>query len=174
MRRHRGHARAAPAGWHETMTLLLVLVATALAVIVFVCLLKAALRAHGLLDSTADTAPSGRARLDGNRFIIPIDLPQGRTSIRLFFDREGGRDGCPRFVHDAGPVRVVHSDETGVLLHLYGRMSRSACLAFVYVVDRSTGTPALLRVPPTLKRAREAVAWTFGIDEREWVPSLET
>lgn len=156
------------------MTLFLVLVATALALIVFVCLFKGALRSQGVLDTAADTIPSGRARLDGSRFIIPIDLPQGRTSIRLFFDPGAGNGGCPRFVHDGGPVRVVHHDETGVLLHLYGRASRGACLAFVYVVDRSTGKPALLRVPPQLKRAREAVAWTFGIDEREWLPSVET
>jgi hypothetical protein len=32
----------------------------------------------------------------------------------------------------------------------------------------------MLRVPPTMKRAREAVAWTFGKTEAEYQPAIET
>ncbi|MBF0595605.1 MAG: hypothetical protein HQL22_11665, partial [Candidatus Omnitrophica bacterium] len=38
-------------------------------------------------------------------------------------------------------------------------------LMVVKVRCPSTGTYYMLRVPPTMKTAREAVAWTFGIDE---------
>ncbi|SRR5579884_25540 len=149
----------------------LLLAVAALAALVLVCALWTAARPE---RADGGTVASGRARLEGNRFIVPLELPQGRTSMRLFFEPDGVGPGCPRFMHDGGSVRVVHRDEAGVLLHVYGRASRSARLAFVYVVDRSTGQPALLRVPPQMRRAREAVAWTFGIDEPDWHPAVET
>jgi hypothetical protein len=31
-----------------------------------------------------------------------------------------------------------------------------------------------LRVPPSMKRAREAVAWTFAMKEEEYLPSVQT
>jgi hypothetical protein len=31
-----------------------------------------------------------------------------------------------------------------------------------------------LRVPPTIKTAREAVAWTFEMDENEYKPKFES
>jgi hypothetical protein len=31
-----------------------------------------------------------------------------------------------------------------------------------------------LRVPPEMQTAREAVAWTFGLSEREYDPTTET
>lgn len=31
-----------------------------------------------------------------------------------------------------------------------------------------------LRVPPTMERARQAVAWTFGMDEQEYQPAVES
>jgi hypothetical protein len=31
-----------------------------------------------------------------------------------------------------------------------------------------------LAVPPTVRTAREAVAWTFGLDELDYEPSRET
>jgi hypothetical protein len=39
--------------------------------------------------------------------------------------------------------------------------------------DGSTKRYAL-RVPPTITRAREAVAWTFGMKEREYQPLKES
>jgi hypothetical protein len=153
---------------------LLTLAAAVVAVVVLACALTSLLRPRRRAGADVRTVPSGRARLEGNRFVVPLDLPQGRASVRLFFDPDGAGPGCPRFVHDGGAVRVVHHDEAGVLLHVYGRASAGGRLAFVFVVDPSTGTPALLRVPPHLRRAREAVAWTFGMDERDWLPVAET
>jgi hypothetical protein len=31
-----------------------------------------------------------------------------------------------------------------------------------------------LRVPPTMARAREAVAWTFSMREEEYLPAVQT
>jgi hypothetical protein len=81
--------------------------------------------------------------------------------------------GCLRFTHNDGRVRVGHRDETGVLLYVYGRGSARAYMTLLYVVDASSGRPSLLRVPPRMKHASEAVAWTFGMEEREWDPLLE-
>jgi|SRR5579864_2608133 len=38
---------------------------------------------------------------------------------------------------------------------------------------RIFGPPSLLRAPPGMKHANEAVAWTFGMEEGEWDPPLE-
>lgn len=44
----------------------------------------------------------------------------------------------------------------------------------VYVKDASTNRKYFLRVPPKIKTAREAVAWTFGFSEEEYNPIKET
>jgi hypothetical protein len=31
-----------------------------------------------------------------------------------------------------------------------------------------------LRVPPNMERARQAVAWTFDMDENEYAPEVQT
>lgn len=38
----------------------------------------------------------------------------------------------------------------------------------------STGTFYTLRVPPDMKTIKEAVAWTFGVSENEYLPEIET
>src|SRR5690606_37368762 len=37
-----------------------------------------------------------------------------------------------------------------------------------------TRKPYLLRVPPTVRTVREAVAWTFGLQAHEYAPVLES
>lgn len=41
-------------------------------------------------------------------------------------------------------------------------------------IGKSAGRRYFLRVPPTICRAQEAVAWTFDMDETLWVPQVET
>lgn len=123
--------------------------------------------------SDAETVPAGRVALVNDHcFTIPIDLPQGPTCLPLHFERDAR--GHVRFTHSQGAARIVHQDDTGVLVHVSGRWSPFSYLAFVYVVDPSTGRPSLLRVPPGMKRARQAVAWTFGMAEEAWTPLCET
>lgn len=47
-------------------------------------------------------------------------------------------------------------------------------IMLVHVKDASTPRRYLLQVPPGMQRVREAVAWTFGLDEDEYKPLVET
>lgn len=47
-------------------------------------------------------------------------------------------------------------------------------LVMVEVVCPSTDRKYMLRVPPTMTRAREAVAWTFDFDEPTYTPAIQT
>jgi len=150
-----------------------VVVMLAIAAVVGADFVRSVLWSWRMRGADRQIVRAGRARWDGGRcFLIPVDSPRS-TVLRLFVDPYGGGSGRPRFTSDDGRVKVVQDDETGVLVHVYGRGSARAHMAFVYVVDPSTGRPSLLRVPPEMTRAREAVAWTFGMKEREWEPVLE-
>jgi hypothetical protein len=76
-----------------------------------------------------------------------------------------------------GSVRTIHRDQCGTL---YSMNTRGDEPIFVVHVINSTPEPDgsyneyFLRVPPTMKRAREAVAWTFGLTEEEYIPLAET
>jgi hypothetical protein len=75
-------------------------------------------------------------------------------------------------------AKPVHEDEFGMLYRTRIRLAREH-LAFVRVLN-STPEPDgsrreyYLRVPPTVRTAREAVAWTFGMTAAEYVPEEET
>jgi hypothetical protein len=45
---------------------------------------------------------------------------------------------------------------------------------YIHVRDASTQRQYYLRVPPSIRRADEAVAWTFGLSEQEYEPRQET
>jgi hypothetical protein len=47
-------------------------------------------------------------------------------------------------------------------------------LGFVLRGSRPKFKEYMLRVPPTVRTAREAVAWTFERDPKSWRPALET
>jgi hypothetical protein len=74
--------------------------------------------------------------------------------------------------------KSIHSDDKGDLVstdklvkYLDGEDSEAR---FVLVRDPSTDRRYALRVPPDTKTATEGVAWTFGIDEAEYQPEMET
>lgn len=79
-------------------------------------------------------------------------------ALRLF--------GAERWVREVGGT-VVHKDEAGELV-------AAGDMTFVHVKDSSTDRRYLLRVPPTMKRVREALAWTFGLTEEQYRPTVET
>lgn len=72
--------------------------------------------------------------------------------------------------------KVVHEDETGKLW----RLERGNTQAAMVEVKNSTPEPDgsrrtyMLRVPPTIRTARGAVAWTFGMEASDYKPELET
>lgn len=82
-----------------------------------------------------------------------------------------------RWMKDCGAV-LLHRDETG---ELYKKNMGQHEEPMVFVkVKNSTAEPDgtfkdyFLRVPPTTKRAKEGVAWTFGIKTSEYDPALQT
>ena len=86
------------------------------------------------------------------------------------------RMGYARFILEAG-ARPVHADETGTL---YGiDLSGEWPLNLVHVTNATPEPDGsvrryFLRVPPRMRRARQAVAWTFGLSERAYQPVTET
>jgi len=81
----------------------------------------------------------------------------------------GGMGGFMKFIG----AEPVHKDETGELFRVQVGRGRNRELAYVHVTDPSTGREYWLRVPPSMRTAREAVAWTFGLNEQEYRPAAE-
>ena len=85
--------------------------------------------------------------------------------------------GVERFLRDSG-AEMIHKDECGSLYARTGDVSPDP-VVFVCVLN---ATPELdghyrqyfIRVPPTVRTAREAVAWTFGLTADEYCPMRET
>jgi antitoxin component YwqK of YwqJK toxin-antitoxin module len=53
-------------------------------------------------------------------------------------------------------------------------VNREEPICLVRVRCPSTGTFYTLRVPPSMKTIKDAVAWTFGMKNKEYVPEIET
>jgi len=112
---------------------------------------------------------------------IAIESPESLTAPEVLAEPDVEvrrvmieRMGYERLVRDGGARRLAE-DETGVLWRL--DLADDEPLVCVEVADPSTGGAFrryLLRVPPDARSAREAVAWTFGIDAREYRPAVET
>lgn len=72
-----------------------------------------------------------------------------------------------------GNPKPIHTDETGEL-YKFRLPNQGGLIALMRVVDRSTGRRYVLGVPPEMERARQAVAWSFGMTEDAWRPFAET
>jgi hypothetical protein len=86
------------------------------------------------------------------------------------------RYGPGRFIQDVG-ASLVDADETGELYR--HELADDEPLCMIRVLDATTrpdGTRRSywLRVPPTIHTAREAVAWTFGMEAARYRPDRET
>jgi hypothetical protein len=86
------------------------------------------------------------------------------------------RLGNDRFLRDAGATRVAE-DETGILWRV--DLPGDEPLVCVEVTCPNPVPDAafqryVLRVPPDMRTPREAVAWTFALDSRDYRPSIET
>ncbi len=77
----------------------------------------------------------------------------------------------------AGRVVKIHQDKCGILYRM--SLNRDEPIMVVHVVN-STPEPDgsfneyFLRVPPNMTRAKQAVAWTFGLTEEEYFPVVES
>lgn len=95
------------------------------------------------------------------------------------------RFGIERYLEGID-AKIIHADETGTLwqenIEEVERWRRERQLAPLTVVEVVNCTPEkdggrrhyFLRVPPTMTKAREAVAWTFGLESDEYWPIMET
>ncbi len=106
-----------------------------------------------------------------------IDDAWNAEARRVMIERFGGVE---RFLSEARAT-LIHEDETGRLWHrTQGGWNRaSERVATVEVRNRTpepdgTFRTYLLRVPPEIRIARQAVAWTFGLDGSEYAPAAET
>jgi hypothetical protein len=91
---------------------------------------------------------------------------------RIMIDRVGPE----RLIRDGGARRVAE-DESGILWRL--DLAEDEPLVCVEVRDATLGRDAafrryVLRVPPDVRTARAAVAWTFGVETGEYRPAIET
>ena len=83
--------------------------------------------------------------------------------------------GYERFLADAAP-EVLDTDTDGGgqpsrLLRV--AMGNDEPLTLVEVRCPSTGRDYHLRVPPTMERASQAVAWTFSLEVPDYAPLVE-
>jgi hypothetical protein len=112
-----------------------------------------------------------------------VELPKTLTVAQIHAERNVEvrrvmveRYGQDRFLWEGG-AKQIHQDDYGTL---YRRdLPGDEPLVMVKVVN-STPEPTgefrdyFLRVPPTMRTAREAVAWTFDVPADEYAPLVET
>ncbi len=86
------------------------------------------------------------------------------------------RFGMERFIREAN-AKIIHSHEMGQLYSLDLPNDPDRKLKAVLVKDPSTNREYFLRVPPTIERADDACAWTFGfegLEAKNYRPIVET
>lgn len=104
--------------------------------------------------------------------IQDIELePSARTRALLI-----ERYGLARYLRDSGAI-VWQKDDFGELL--WKAQHSQAPLVAVRVRNRTPEPDGslkeyVLRVPPDISTAKEAVAWTFGMEKNEYQPTRET
>jgi hypothetical protein len=104
--------------------------------------------------------------------IARIDAENNAEVRRVMLERYGEA----RYLEDSG-AKPIHSDKFGVLFRK--EISVDEPLVMVRVVN-STAEPDghfkvyWLRVPPTIETAQEAVAWSFGVEPKDYKPAIET
>jgi hypothetical protein len=80
-----------------------------------------------------------------------------------------------RFIEEGGAYRVSQ-DETGILWRQRWRWEAWAAVEVINGTPEPDGSfkRYFLQVPPTVRTAREGVAWTYGLNERHYRPIVRT
>jgi hypothetical protein len=86
------------------------------------------------------------------------------------------RFGTERYIRESG-AKVIDSSDYGTLYR--AELGDDEPLVMVCVTNSSPEPDGAfkdywLRVPPTIERARDAVAWTFGIDPKRYELAVQT
>jgi hypothetical protein len=106
---------------------------------------------------------------------ITVDHIRGERNVevrRVLLERYGHQ----RYLRDAG-AEHVHTDDTGTLWRC--RLRGDEPLMMVEVVNATpepdgSARTYWLRVPPAMRTARQAVAWTFNLDEGDYQPQAQS
>jgi hypothetical protein len=104
--------------------------------------------------------------------VARIDAENNAEVKRVMLERYGEA----RYLQDSG-AKQIHQDCWGALY--YKKIPGDEPLVMVRVLN-STPEPDghakvyWLRVPPTIKTARSAVSWTFGIEAKNYKPQVES
>jgi hypothetical protein len=126
---------------------------------------------------------SPRVALHPETITMDEVLEERNVVMRQVMAERFGRDRLARGLGDRAEfflhphTTVAHKDEFGTLYRLAQRNGEP--IAIVKVVN-STPEPDgsfkdyFLRVPPGVRTAREAVAWTFGMERDGYRPGVET
>jgi hypothetical protein len=83
------------------------------------------------------------------------------------------RLGMERFIELMGG-RCIERGKRGNLIEIDLGDDPERVAHYVQVQDSSTQRHYYLRVPPSITRADEAIAWTFGLNVRDYQPGQET
>jgi hypothetical protein len=112
-----------------------------------------------------------------------IDDGRPPTLSRIALEREPNRRrvlierfGLGRYMSQCGATEI-HRDACGVLYRLDQRLDEP--IIAVRVANATPGPDGVfeefwLRVPPSMRTATEAVAWTFGLSPEEYTPLLQS
>jgi hypothetical protein len=112
-----------------------------------------------------------------------VDDGRPPTLSRIALEREPNRRrvlierfGLGRYMSQCGAAEV-HRDACGVLYRLDQRLDEP--IIAVRVANATPGPDGVfeefwLRVPPSMRTATEAVAWTFGLSPEEYTPLLQS
>jgi hypothetical protein len=106
---------------------------------------------------------------------LTIDQIESEPNVevrRVMIDRFGPE----RFLTES-IVEIIHRDDWGTLYQK--AFTGDEPLTMVKVINRTAEPDGsfreyFLRVPPTMRTAREAVAWTFGKRETDYCPDIES
>lgn len=104
-----------------------------------------------------------------------IEAERKVEARRVMIEKYGG---LGRYLADVG-AKEIHRDECGVLLERlvpYDRLCSVKAVRVVNSMPEPDGSRReyVLQVPRSCRTAREAVAWTFGLEAREYRPVVET
>ncbi|MBO0780034.1 MAG: hypothetical protein J2P37_14520 [Ktedonobacteraceae bacterium] len=97
-------------------------------------------------------------------------LWEGNLEVRRAMQERLGPD---RFMELVGAT-CIDQGRRGSLMEVDLGYDPERVAHYVQVRDASTQRQYFLRVPPSIQRADEAVAWTFGLDELDYQPVQET
>ena len=104
--------------------------------------------------------------------VARIDAENNAEVRRVMLERYGEA----RYLQDSG-TKQVQRDKWGALYRK--EIPGDEPLVMVRVLNSTpeldgSRKPYFLRVPPTIETACEAVAWTFGVDAKDYRPAVES